>query len=67
MEIVFLFMRYLGLCHIWDMHNVFIFDCRHGVRAYLQKVKGVSMRQLCLLKQVEILSDVESWSCIFVI
>ena len=41
MEIVFLFLRYWGLCHNWDMRNAFVFDGRHGVKAYLRKLKGV--------------------------
>ena len=40
MEIVFLFLGYLGLHYNWDMHNAFVFDGRHGVKAYLQKLKG---------------------------
>ena len=35
MEIVFLFLRYWGLRHNWNMHNAFVFDARHGVTAYL--------------------------------
>ena len=31
MEIVLLFLRYLGLHHNWDMHNAFVFDGWHGV------------------------------------
>ena len=41
MEIVFLFLRYWGLRHSWDLHNAFVFDGRHGVKAYLRKLKGV--------------------------
>ena len=29
--------------HIKDMHNVFVFDGRHGVKTYLRKLKGVLM------------------------
>ena len=45
MEIVFLFLRYWGLRHHWDMHNAFVLDGRHGVEAYLRKWKGVLMCQ----------------------
>ena len=41
MEIVFLFLRYWGLHHNWDMHNAFVFDGRHGVKAYIRKLNGV--------------------------
>ena len=41
MEIIFLFIRYWGLCYNWDMRNAFVFDGMHGVKAYLQKLKGV--------------------------
>ena len=34
-EIVFLFLRYWGLHHNWDMRNAFVFDGKHGVKAYL--------------------------------
>ena len=43
MDIVFLFQRYWGLCHNWDMHNGFVFDGRFEVKAYIQKLKGVLM------------------------
>ena len=33
MEIVFLFLKYWGLHHNWDMCNAFVFDGRHGVKA----------------------------------
>ena len=36
-----IFMIHWGLCHIWDMHNGFVFDGRHGVEAYIGKLKGV--------------------------
>ena len=50
MEIVFLFLRHGGLHHNWDMRNAFVFDGRHGVKAYLQKLKGVLMWQFSLLE-----------------
>ena len=43
MEIVFLFLRDWRLRHNWNMHNAFVFDGRHGVEAYIQKLKGVLM------------------------
>ena len=33
--IIFLFLRYWGLCHNWDMHNAFVFDGRHVIKAYV--------------------------------
>ena len=36
MEIVFLFLRYWGLRHNWNMRNAFLFDGRHGVKAYYE-------------------------------
>ena len=35
MESVFFSIRYQRLLHNWDMHNAFVFDGRHKVRAYL--------------------------------
>ena len=67
MEIVFLFLRYWRLRHNWNMRNTFVFDGRHGVTAYLRKLKGVLMWQFSLLEQVEILSLVECSSCILAI
>ena len=43
MKIVFLILRYCRLSYSWDMHNALVFDCRYGVRAYLQKLNGVFM------------------------
>ena len=43
MEIVFLFLRYWGLRHNWNIRNAFAFDGRHGVKTYLRKLKGVLM------------------------
>ena len=56
MEIVLIFLRYWGLRHNWNMCNTFVFDGRHGVKAYLRKLKGVLLWQFSLLEQVEILS-----------
>ena len=42
MMIIFLFLRYWGSRCFWDMHNVFVFDGRHGVKAYLQKQVEIS-------------------------
>ena len=67
MEIVFLFLRYWGLRHNWNMRNAFVFDGRHGVKAYLRKLKGVLMWQFSLLEQVEILSSVECSFCLLAI
>ena len=49
MEMVFLFLRYWGLRHNRDMRNAIVFDGKHGVKAYLQKLKGALIRQLSLL------------------
>ena len=67
MEIVFLFLRYWGLRHNWNMRNAFVFDGRHGVKAYLRKLKGVLMWQFALLEHVEILSALECSSCLLAI
>ena len=41
MVIVFLFLRYWGLCHIWDMWNTFVFDGSYGWSQRIStKVKG---------------------------
>ena len=67
MEIVFLFLRYWGLRHNWNMRNAFVFDGRNGVKAYLRKLNGVLMWQFSLLEQVEILSSVECSCCLLAI
>ena len=41
MEILFQFLRYWGLQHNWNMCNAFMFDNRHGVKAYIKKLKGI--------------------------
>ena len=46
MDIVFLILRYCGLRHNWNMRNAFVFDGRHGMKAYLRKLKGVVMWQI---------------------
>ena len=33
MGIIFLFPRYWGLRHNWDMHNTFVFDGKNGVKS----------------------------------
>ena len=38
MEILFHFLRYWGLQHNWNMCNAFMFDSRHGVKAYMKKL-----------------------------
>ena len=43
MEILFQFLRYWGLQHNWNMRNAFMFDNRHGVKAYIKKLKGILM------------------------
>ena len=67
MEIVFLFLRYWGLRHNWDICNASVFDGRHGVKSYLEKLKVVLMWQFPLLEQVEILSSMECLSCLLAI
>ena len=67
MEIVFLFLRYWGFCHNWNMRNSFVFDGRQGVKAYIRKLKGVLMWQFSLLEQVETLSLVECSSYLLTI
>ena len=37
------------------MHDGFVFDGRHWAKAYLWKLKGVLMWQICLFEQIEIL------------
>ena len=60
MEIVFLFLRYLGMHHNWDMCNAFVFDGMHGVKAYIYiKVEGST--------NVEILSLMECSPCLLAI
>ena len=44
---LFSFWSYWGLCHNWDIHNAFVFDSRHNIRAYLQNLKGVLMWKFC--------------------
>ena len=67
MEIVFLFLRYWGLRHNWDMRNAFVYDGSHGEKAYLRKLKGVLTCQFSLLEQVEIHSSVECLSSLLAI
>ena len=47
--------------------SAFVFDDRHGVKAYVRKLKGVLMWQFSLLEQVKILSFVECSSCLLAI
>ena len=36
--------RYWGSCHEWHMCDTFVFDDKHGIRAYLGKLEGVLMK-----------------------
>ena len=49
------------------MHNAFVFDGKHGVEAYLRKLKGVLTWQFSLLEQVGILYSVECSTCLLAI
>ena len=53
MEIISLILRYWALHHNWDMRHAFVFDGRHEVKAYLQKLKGVIIWIFSLLEQVK--------------
>ena len=66
-EIIFLFLRYWGLCHNWNMRNAFVFDGIHGVKAYVRKLKGILIWQFSLFEQVDVLSSVECSSCLLAI
>ena len=57
MEILFQFLRYWGLQHNWNMHNAFTFDNRHGVKAYIKKLKGTLMWNFGMLEHVGIISS----------
>ena len=52
MKILFQLLRYSGLQHNWNMQNVFMFDGRHGVKAYMKKLKGILMWIFWMLKHV---------------
>ena len=56
MEILFQFLRYWGLQHNWNMRNAFMFDNRHGVKAYIKKLKGILMWNFWMLVHVGIIS-----------
>ena len=56
MEILFQLLRYWGLQHNWDMRNAFMFDYRHGVEAYIKKLKGILMWNIWMLEHVGIIS-----------
>ena len=43
MEILFQILRFWGLQHKWNMRNAFMFDSKHGVKAYMKKLKGILM------------------------
>ena len=64
-EHCFLFWRYWGLHHSWDMHNAFVSDGSHRVRASLWKLKGALMWQISFLGQLEILSSMQCLSFLF--
>ena len=57
MEILFQFLRYWGLQHNWNMRNAFMFDNRHGVKAYIKKLKGILMWNFWILEHVGIISS----------
>ena len=57
MERLFQFLRYWGLQHNWNMYNTLMFDNRHGVKAYIKKLKGILMWNFWMLEHVEIISS----------
>ena len=57
MEMLFHFLRYWGLQHNWNMHNVFMFDDRHGVKAYIKKLRRIHMWNFWMLEHVRIISS----------
>ena len=56
-EILFRFLRYWGLQHNWNMYNAFMFDNRHGVKAYIKKLKDILVRNVWMLEHVGIVSS----------
>ena len=54
---MFQFLRYWGLQRNWNMRNAFMFDNRHGVKAYIKKLKGILMRNFWILEHVGIISS----------
>ena len=56
---LFQFLCYLGLQYNWNMRNAFMFDNRHGVEAYVKKLKGILTWNFWMLEHVGIIS------CIF--
>ena len=47
----------IGLQHNWNMHNAFMFDNGHGVKAYIKKLKGILMWNFWILEHVGIISS----------
>ncbi len=57
------YLRYWGLCFIWQMRNAFVFDAQQGVRKYMVKLKGVLLWQFTLLARSRHLTDEERPLC----
>ena len=57
MEIFFQFLRYWGLQHNWNMHNAFMFNSKHEMKANMKNLKGILMRNFWMLENVGIISS----------
>ena len=44
-----------GLQHNWNMRNAFMFDSRHGVKAYMKMLKYILMWNFWILEHVGII------------
>ena len=63
LQIIWDFLRYWGLWHIWRMRNTFIFEQQSGVRWYLGRLKGQLLWQFYLLENSGLLTDEEVQMC----
>ena len=56
MQILFQFLQGWRLQHNWNMRNAFMFDCRHGVEAYMKNLKNNLMWNFWILEHMGIIS-----------
>ena len=57
LEILFQILRFWGPQHNWDMHNVFMFDSRHEMKAFVEKLKRILKWNFWMLEQMGMISS----------
>ena len=63
LQIVWDFLRYWGLWHIWRMRNAFIFEGQSGVERHVRKLKGFLLWQFYMLESSGLLREEEVHMC----